>query len=68
MASNTLTVAQLRTLVAAIPTARNTSLIVVPDSAPLFPVVTNYVNGPTGESYTVQGYVNWQNKTFDVVV
>lgn len=71
MAANaTLTVAQLRTLIAAIPTNRNTSIIVVPADAPLFPVVTNYTVDPvTGDQfYTVQGYLNFTTRTFDTNV
>ncbi len=67
MAYATLTVSQLRTLVNAIPTNRNASLIVIIDDTAPLPVVTNYVDGPDGAFYTVQGYINLFTKQFVAV-
>lgn len=68
MASVTITVSQLRTLVAAIPASFNTSLMIVPPESPLFPIVNNYTIAPDGtEFFTVRGYLDLQNKNFITV-
>lgn len=67
--SITLTVAQMRQLVAQIPVNRNNSLVVVPPDAPLFPVVADYVIAPDGsEFFTVQGYLDFATQSYNPVV
>lgn len=60
-----LTVSQLRTLVAAIPTSANTFEVDVPDL--LVPVVQGRLAGSGGTLYIVKGYLDFTARTWTPV-